>query len=211
MSSMVPSVGCMSITDSGERGNPILAYCHASLASQLCSQKAPVKVHNLLIQSINDFDEWLDLAIEYDIQSNVQTARVPFRKDMLVGEDAENKFYDFFNEVIQSINDDVIVFLPMLDFLRRSMPAYTFNVDVVDGKRVELHACLKKNGDKWLTFCYNRAAIKLAYSSGDMDYYKKMAEQCNVPLSKLKSTARHQPLGRKMAMPKPITKKRRLS
>lgn len=210
MSATVPTSGCMSILDSGERGNPTLAYCHASLASQLRAQNAPIKVHNLLIQPIADFQEWLDLAVEYDINTReIQTARFPFRKDMLLSGDAEDKFYDFFNEVIQSINDDIIVFLPMLSFFRRTMPKYTFNVDIKDATHVELHVSLKKKVDQWKTFRYNRTAIKLAYSSGDVAFYKKLADECKVPLSELKSTSLPRPLARKGAMPKPIIRKKR--
>ena len=191
-----------SVSEGGHKTHAVLAYCHTTLNAQLRAQRSDVKVARIMVQPILDHAEWLDLAIEYNIADETHTARFPFKKSVLVGTDWDDQFYDFFDTVTKAINEDIIVFLPMMAYMRASVPTHTFNLDMKSESTVAIHAKpISKKRTKWASAERPRAAIKKAFVAKDTSFYDQLANDLTVTM---KSAKMGMALGRKAPVARPL-------
>lgn len=206
---MAALVGACSVPDDQHAGNPTLAFCHASLSGQLRTQQASVHIDRIRVQEMDEFAEWLDLAIEYETSNELQVARFPFRRSLLARGDWDDAFYGFFDTVVDAINEDIVVFLPMMAYLRATFPAYDFGIDLKTDTVVDLYAapiCRRRSKRARVRVECDRRAIKDAYARHDETFYRQLFPNLPVP----RETAQMGPvLARKSHAARPIRKMRK--
>ena len=165
---------CSSLNNEEIRYEPQFAYYHAALSSNLSTQKSNVSVIDVRAEVCETNLNFAYIVISYKEDDNIQFYRHPVKRDKLNDPSSVAKVWE---DIRLAINNQVIVFLPLLKTLQSVVKNVELNYDK-DWLQIKI-----KSEGKTGIFWYHSSKAVSGYKKDKIKYFVSVNKFLNKPIN----------------------------